>query len=82
MKSDIILQKRWICRCTGQVEYSYGMIHDMGIHMDIEEKELLNDFGSEMEILSTKRLHKRDQKGKSIKSESIHICFKGSLLSS
>lgn len=78
LSSELIKQKEWVCKKTNEVAHTYGVVRD--IDMDIEEKDLMSIFECKEEIMAVRRLHKKNQDGQWIKSETIRICFKGSFL--
>lgn len=80
LNNDIIKENEWVCRKTDVVSHTYGVVRD--IELDIEDDELKNIFECDQDILNIKRLYKKDEEGKWVKSETIRMCFKGSTLPS
>ncbi|KOB63625.1 reverse transcriptase [Operophtera brumata] len=69
------------CQRTLETTQSYGVIKY--IDLDLKEDEILQELKSETEILSVKRLKRKNTNdGHWESSESVRICFKGSSLPS
>lgn len=72
----------WRSQKTSEVGLSYGVIKD--IDMDLPEADIKSNLVSEEEIVSVKRLKKRNQDKSSkeawVNSESVRLGFKGSRL--
>ncbi|KOB52225.1 reverse transcriptase [Operophtera brumata] len=69
------------CQRTLESTQSYGVIKY--IDLDLKEDEILQELKSETEILSVKRLKRKNTNdGHWESSESVRICFKGSSLPS
>lgn len=72
----------WRCQKTSEVGISYGVIKD--VEMDFPEKDIIGNLFSSVEIISAKRLSKRNSDETSstawITSESVRLGFRGSLL--
>lgn len=75
---ETIREREWVCRKSHDVVFSYGVVRDVDI--DIEDKELGDVIESDLEIVSIKRLLKKDEDGKWVRCETIRLCFKGSVL--
>lgn len=63
---------------TNEVSYTYGTVKYLEI--EVEEKELLESFKSQSEIISVRRLKKQSSAGGWIDSETVRFCFKGNML--
>lgn len=59
---------------TNEKSMSYGIIK--GVDLDFSEEELLKNLDSTSEIISAKRLNRKNELGKWVQSETIRICFK------
>lgn len=67
----------WRIQKTWEVGISYGIIRD--IELDLSEEELLENISSVNEVITAKRLNKKDR-GEWVQSETFRIGFKGSSL--
>ena len=63
---------------TNEVRYTYGTVKYLEI--EVEERELLESFKSQSEIISARRLKKQSSTGGWIDSETVRFCFKGNML--
>lgn len=72
--------KEWRIQKTWEVNASYGIIRDIDI--DLEDAELLECIrkSNESEIISVKRLMRRNTESGWLQSETVRICFKGNSL--
>lgn len=66
------------CLPTQELQLCFGVVKH--IDLEIEEKEINENFKSDCEIMSMKRLTRRTDEGKWVDSEAVRICFKGSSL--
>lgn len=67
------------CQSTLQISLSYGIVKN--VDLGVEEEELKKEFKSDYEIISVKRM-KRYSEDKWVDSETVRLCFKGSILPS
>lgn len=75
MECQGIRDRGWICRRSGDILYSYGLIRY--IEMELSNEEIMNTLESSVEIIAVKRLKRKDESGNFIDSETVRICFKG-----
>ncbi|XP_073963694.1 uncharacterized protein [Choristoneura fumiferana] len=66
----------WTCRKTSEVAYTYGVVKD--VDLDIDDDKIKDEFQCDLEIISAKRLNRRDKDGKWVRSEKIRLQFSGS----
>lgn len=66
------------CRMSNELNICHGVIKNIDVGTD--EKELLENFECEQEIISIRRLKRQLRDGSWVDSEVIKICFKGSTL--
>lgn len=66
------------CQSTQQVSLSYGVVKNIDI--EVEEKEILESFECDYELVSVRRMKKLNVSGKWVDSEAIQLCFKGHVL--
>ncbi|KAJ0178583.1 hypothetical protein K1T71_001631 [Dendrolimus kikuchii] len=86
MKHKILTDMDWRCQDTSEVNISYGIIKDIETDQSLEQ--ILNNIYSDYEIVSAKRLNRRQQEGEIstddsngwIPSETIRLGFKSSSL--
>lgn len=77
--STALQEKGWKCYKTSEVGFSYGIIRD--IELDLSEKDIQLSISSDLEIISVKRLFRRNEEIAGwTESETIRLCFKGSSL--
>ncbi|KAI5637418.1 hypothetical protein NE865_09849 [Phthorimaea operculella] len=67
----------WKCRKTLEVGLSYGSVKN--IDLDLSEKEFMENVKSDVEVISVKRLNRRDQNGWT-PSEVMRVGFSGAQL--
>lgn len=69
----------WRCQITSEVGISYGIIKD--VELDLVDDEIIKNITSDINIVSAKRLNKRNYKDDTgsgwIKCETIRLGFKG-----
>ncbi|CAH2228626.1 jg6017 [Pararge aegeria aegeria] len=68
------------CNYTNQVNVVYGVVKD--IDLDMEEKEILEIFKCDSEIISMRRLRRLNEKNEWVPSSSVRLGFKSSILPS
>lgn len=73
----VFVEMGWRCQKSWEVGISHGVLKD--IERDISDEELMNNISSEIDIVSTRRLNRRNQDGW-VPSESVKISFLGSSL--
>lgn len=63
------------CRCQilSELNLSYGVVK--GVDLETEDKDMLEIFQTDVEIVSIIRLKRLDTQGKWVNSETIRICF-------
>ncbi|XP_053624904.1 uncharacterized protein LOC128683366 [Plodia interpunctella] len=68
------------CRCqmTTETSFCYGIVKN--VDLDMTEKDLVDVVESSAEVVSIKRLNRIDADGKWVPSETIRLCFKGTIL--
>lgn len=66
------------CQLTHKLNFIYGVVKEM----DLEEsdEDLMKNIKSEAEIISVRRLKRKNYEGEWVESESVRFCFKGSTL--
>lgn len=73
------LQKRGFkCQKTDEMDIRYGIVKK--VDLDIIEEELQKTFESEYEIISVWRLKRQTTEGTWVESETVRLCFKGSII--
>ncbi|XP_060805766.1 uncharacterized protein LOC106141397 [Amyelois transitella] len=79
--SKLFNENGFKCQRTLEVNQSYGVIKDVDLHLS--DDEICEELRCETEILGIKRLKRKNTNdGLWETSESVRICFKGSLLPS
>ncbi|XP_038218704.1 uncharacterized protein LOC119837259 [Zerene cesonia] len=70
----------WRCYMTSEVGISYGVIRD--IDLDVSDEDILNNLRCELEIVSIKRLNKRNSEGTAqwVRCEALRLGFKGNTI--
>lgn len=76
MACPYFLEKKFRFQKSFEVGQSFGIIRD--IEMELSDEEVAKSLTSDTEILSTKRLKRRDpESGDWELSEAVRVCFKG-----
>lgn len=84
LKCKTFAELEWKCQKTSEVGISYGMIRN--VDLDITNEEMIESISGDFEIISVKRLDRRNDKIDSpganswVPSETVRIGFKGSSL--
>lgn len=81
VKCMAFVEREWKCQKTSEVGVSYGVIKNMDL--DLTEEAALEALSSPIQIISAKRLNRRNSEESGaawIKSESIRLGFKGDLI--
>ncbi|CAH2108204.1 unnamed protein product [Euphydryas editha] len=73
-------ESEYICQSVDEVTISYGIVRN--VDLDVEEKEILEQFKCEYDIVNTKRLRRLTDNGKWVDSSVIRLAFKSSSLPS
>ncbi|KAI8427042.1 hypothetical protein MSG28_014683 [Choristoneura fumiferana] len=66
MKCAQIINAGWTCRKTSEVAYTYGVVKD--VDLDIDDDKIKDEFQCDLEIISAKRLNRRDKDGKWVRN--------------
>lgn len=66
------------CSMLNETNFTYGIVRD--IDLDIVEEEILENFHSNVEIVSVRRLKRQDDGGMWVDCTTVRTCFKSSTL--
>ncbi|KAJ2937395.1 hypothetical protein O0L34_g16581 [Tuta absoluta] len=75
-----LIEKGWMMYKALQVAYCFGLIKNVDLDMDEETIRESISCDEPYELLSLKRLDRRDKDGGWCPSETVRLCFKGSAL--
>lgn len=78
LNNQKILELDYKCHPTNEVQITYGVVKD--IDLDIEEKEIIEEFQCEAEILAMKRLRRLKENNEWVPSTTIRLTFKSTTL--
>ncbi|KOB51812.1 reverse transcriptase [Operophtera brumata] len=82
--ADLLLQceelqkKGYKCQRTDEMDIRYGIVKR--VDLDINEEELQKTFECEYEIISIWRLKRQTTEGTWVESETVRLCFKGTII--